>query len=373
MLTTNPTDNQASRRTQWYAVVAEYAQNWWLQYPRWLRRTITGLVAIALATALGMYSIGEWYIWTNRHQPTVLGTSFIADYATSLGLDPHQTLLALLDDLQVRHVRFVSYWRDIEPQPGQYDFSELDWEFQQADAHQATVSLAIGLRQPRWPECHTPNWVLSEPVATWQPQLEQFMTAVINRYRANPALISYQLENEYFLKSFGTCQDDNRQRLIDETKLARSLDPKHLLIISRSNNGLGWPIHEPYPDEFGMSIYRRVWTPVLNRYIEYPFPAWYYAFLAGIEKLWSGHGSMIHELQAEPWPPHGQSLTVTSLVEQNKSFNASDFRQTVSFTQATGMRTIYLWGSEYWYYRKVKLHDPSVWGTAKQLFRAANR
>jgi hypothetical protein len=34
------------------------------------------------------------------------------------------------------------------------------------------------------------------------------------------------------------------------------------------------------------------------------------------------------------------------------------------------MKNIDLWGAEYWYYRAVKLHDPSLWNVAKQEFAA---
>jgi hypothetical protein len=37
------------------------------------------------------------------------------------------------------------------------------------------------------------------------------------------------------------------------------------------------------------------------------------------------------------------------------------------------MRTIELWGGEYWYYRKVILHDPSLWNVAKEEFSAQNQ
>jgi hypothetical protein len=342
-------------------IVKFWRTNWW-------HKLICIFIGLALILVGFMYGVAQWYIWSERNQPLELGTSFVADYAESLGLNPHQTFLAILNDLKVKNIRLVSYWSDIEPQPGIYDFSELDWEMQQAESHDVSVSLAIGLRQPRWPECHEPSWVGLEPVSTWEPQLLQFMTRVINRYKDNPALSSYQLENEYFLSSFGTCGNDSRQRLITEANLVQNLDPKHTLIISRSQNAIGWPIGQPQPDEYGISIYRRVWTPVFNRYIEYPYPAWYYAFLAGIEKIWSGKDMIIHELQAEPWPPNRETIPQSTLSEQNKSFNAQTLKSTVAFGEATGMKSIYLWGSEYWYYRMIILHDPSVWNTAKQLF-----
>jgi hypothetical protein len=315
-----------------------------------------------------MYGVAQWYIWSERNKPLVLGISFVADYAQSLGLNPHQTFDAILNDLHVKNVRLVSYWSDIESEPGKYNFSELDWEFHQAQSHGAKVSLAIGLRQPRWPECHEPSWVDLESTSVWEPQLFQFIATVINRYKNNPALDSYQLENEYFLSAFGLCTNDSRQRLIDEANLVGKLDPKHTLIISRSQNSVGWPVGAPSGGEYAISIYRRVWTPVLGRYIEYPYPAWYYAFLAGIEKIWSGKDTIIHELQAEPWGPHGQTIPELSLFEQNKSFNTTSLKTTVAFAKATGMKTMYLWGAEYWYYRLATLHDPSVWNTAEQIF-----
>ena len=316
-----------------------------------------------------MYGIARWYIWSERDIPLTLGASFVADYAEYLGLDPHQTFIAFLDDLHIRQFRLVSYWSDIEPQKGVYNFSELDWEFQQAEARNAKVSLAIGLRQPRWPECHLPSWAQSESDNTIQSQLQQYLAVIIGRYKHSPALESYQLENEYFLVGFGTCGSHTRDRLIAEANLVRALDPSHTLIINRSDNADGWPIHKPTADEYGISIYRRVWTPVLGRYIEYPFPAWYYAFMAGAEKIWSGKDTIIHELQMEPWPPHREQILTSTLAEQNKSFNADRMQTTLTFGKSTGMRTIDLWGAEYWYYRKVKLHDSSVWDTAKQDYQ----
>jgi beta-galactosidase GanA len=72
---------------------------------------------------------------------------------------------AMIDDLGVRQFRLVSYWDKIEPEKGTYDFDELDWQFQKANDAHAKVSLAIGLRQPRWPECHMPSWQIGKPMS----------------------------------------------------------------------------------------------------------------------------------------------------------------------------------------------------------------
>lgn len=195
------------------------------------------------------------------------------------------------------------------------------------------------------------------------------MTKVVNRYKHSPALDKYQLENEYFLQGFGTCQNSSRSRLISEYRLVKRLDPAHQVIVGRSNNALGFPVGKPTPDEWSISIYRRVWdAAVTHRYLEYPFPAWFYGFLAGTQQLVWHRDMVIAELQAEPWPPHCKPITEVSLAEQSKSFNAQRFANRFKFAKATGMRETYFWGAEYWYYRKTVLHDDSVWRVAQQEF-----
>ena len=48
------------------------------------------------------------------------------------------------------------------------------------------------------------------------------------------------------------------------------------------------------------------------------------------------------------------------------------FKATSKFAQQTDVKYIDYWGAEYWYYRMVKLHDPSVWDEAQQIFSTAN-
>jgi hypothetical protein len=358
------------------------AWQWLLGWPRrywrrgWWQKTVT-VVVIAFCVCLAiMYGIARWYIWSERGKPFVLGASFIPAYATSLGLDPQQTMDALIDDVGVHDFRLVSYWNQTEPSPGRYDFSQLDWQFRKVEAAHGHITLSLGLRQPRWPECHMPDWAASEPKDVWEKQLNDYVAAVVNRYKDSPALSSYQVENEYFLKGFGICETIpgamDRSRLVSEYDLVKQLDGRHTVIINRSNNALGWPVGAPTPDEYGISIYKRVWTPVLHRYIEYPFPAWFYAFTAGWQKIFTGRDMIIHELQAESWAPNGKSVDQISAAEGDKSLDAQRLSGRVLYAEGTGMREAYLWGSEYWYFRMVKQHDPSLWNTAKQLYSQRN-
>jgi hypothetical protein len=358
----------SSSLRQWLYFIAKKITKYW---QKGVSNKIKLIVLTTLLLTVGtMYGIAQWYIRTESAKPLQLGVSFIPDYAESLNLDPKANMKALLG-IGVKQFRLVSYWSDIEQTKGSYDFGQLDWQFKMAEESHSKVILSVGLRQPRWPECHAPNWLANEPMSIWQPQLENYMTAVVERYKNSPSLVSYQLENEYFLKGFGDCTDFSRTRLISEYNLVKNLDPRHPIIVGRSNNALGFPIGKPTPDVYSISVYKRVWDAgVSHRYIEYPFPAWFYGYIAGVQLIFGHTDMIIGELQAEAWPPNGQLITKTSLTEQNKSLDANRLNGRFKFAEATGMRNINLWGAEYWYYRLVILHDPSLWNVAKQHFAA---
>lgn len=337
------------------------------RHASWGKRAFAGLMALLIVWTAVQIAVAQWYIASQAHKPMVYGVTFIPSYAEQLGVDPQETMQALIDDMGVRQFRLVSYWNRGEAVQGTYDFSELDWQMELAKRSGSKVSLAIGLRQPRWPECHMPSWAASMPMEQWSPPLQKYMQATIERYRNHPSLESYQLENEFFMEVFGECPDHTRQRLADELALVKRLDPDHKVIISRSNNWVGIPIREPLPDEVGVSVYKRVWEKtILNRYFEYPMPAQFYAMLGGFGKIFTGRDLMLHELQAEPWLPEGYAMNdVADIAEQNKSMDADRLRTRIQFGRDTGLREVYLWGAEWWYWRKEVAKDPSLWNVAR--------
>lgn len=345
---------------------------WWRR-SLW-QRIVVILIAIITLVVSCSYGISYWYLARHRDEPLVFGVTFISDYASYFGLDPRQTMQAIIDELGVKRFRLVSYWKNIERTQGTYDFSDLDWQFQKAEQAGAQIDLALGLRQPRWPECHMPTWAKEQPQSEWYPKLKDFMTAVVNRYKDSPALISYQVENEFFMTIFGKCTDFDRSRLIDEYNLVKSLDPTKPIVVTRSNNWGGIPINEPTPDIYGVAVYKRVFDySVMHRYFEYPYPPWFYGFLAGLGEIVKGKPLAIHELQMEPWLPNGFEMNdVSSIPEQNKSMNADRLRHRFKYAEDTGMRTIDAWGVEWWYWRKEKANDPSLWNVARQEFSRAN-
>jgi len=333
---------------------------------RW-RKALAIFIVFIIGWTMLSYGVAQWYAFRHKDEPLVIGTTFISDYAASFGLKPEETLNAIFSDLGVKKIRLVSYWKHIEPTPGTYDFSGLDWQFEMAQKYDARVSLAIGMRQPRWPECHEPKWAnISGPADSWKPQLYKYMAAVVERYKNHPALDSYQLENEFFMTVFGECKNFDRKRLVEEFDMVKKMDPNHKIIISRSNNWVGIPVGEPTPDQFGISVYKRVWDATFTkRYFEYPLPAWFYGMLAGWGEIFTGKDMMLHELQAEPWAPNGRFITETSLDEQFKSMSAQRMKTRISYGVDTGMREINLWGAEWWYWLKAVKGDSSVWDEVK--------
>lgn len=343
---------------------AQRAKHWYLRRSFWQKVGIitASIVILVLGT---MYGIARWYTHKHANEPIQIGATFIPSYAEYYGLDPKDTMQSMIDDLGLRRFRLVSYWNEIEPVKGQYDFSQLDWQFDKVEQAGGTVSLAVGLRQPRWPECHWPEWAQKEPAPEWQADLNTFMTKVVERYKDRPSLVSYQLENEYFLKVFGDCPDHSRERLVKEYDLVKQLDPDTPIIVTRSNNATpSWPIGAPRADQIGASIYKRVWDgTVTKRYFEYPLPPWFYSFLAGAAELTTGRSTFIHEMQTEAWTP-GPMLE-SSIAEQDKSMPADKLAERIQYGVDTGMRTIDLWGVEWWYWRKMRMNDPALWEAGK--------
>ena len=369
--TGSQTNNQSRRRPRRFLG--------WLNL-RSLRLIVILLTIIAVLFSAASYGVAYWYQQKHKNEPLVIGTTFVAGYARYYGLDPKDTMQAMIDDIGFRQFRLVSYWDEIEKTQGIYNFSDLDWQFQMIEASGGKISLSLGLRQPRWPECHMPKWAESLPMTEWEPRLKDFIKVVMERYKDSPALESYQLENEYFLKVFGICPDHSRDRLIREYDFVKNIDKKHPVTITRSNNALGVPLGKPQPDEFGVSVYKRVWDKtVTKRYFEYPLPDWFYGGLAGAGEIVTGKDLIIHELQTEAWLPDTGEYAMNdlnSLGEQYKSMNAERLKKRFEYGRESGIRTIYTWGSEWWYWHKVRANDPSMWNAAKEEVtnaQAANR
>ncbi len=294
------------------------------------------------------------------------GVTFSAPYAESLGLDWRQVYLSLLDDLQVRRLRLSAYWDEVEQQRDQYDFTDLDFQVDQAGQRNAQIILAVGRRLPRWPECHDPSWLSSLDQAGQENEQLSYMETVVRRYQGNPHITMWQVENEPFLSTFGICPPLDKKFLDQEIALVKQLDPARPVLVSDSGELNYWFMAGARGDVFGTTLYRYVFSDVLKRYWTNPIPAWFYRLKAGVlHLLHPGKPIMIIELEAEPWTTNG--ITSTPVSEQFKTMSLDHFKTIVGVARATGFDPQYLWGVEWWYWMKQQGH-PEFWDYARTLF-----
>lgn len=292
--------------------------------------------------------------------PQRFGVSFSIKQCRNFQIDPKQTLRWLLEEAGFRRFRLMSYWDEHEKQQGKYDFSQLDKQVEQISKAGGVITLCLGARQPRWPENHWPEWAWQTGKAQRTKALLAYIETVVERYRHKPAIISYQLENEALLQSFGRRPEVDRQRLRDEFTLVKRLDPSRPIIMTTSTSW-GIPLRRPIPDIVGFSYYHVYWNSQKHRYQK---AGGHYVMLHRlrallIRLLWE-RPSFIHELQCEPWAPKG--IWDASSAEQDKSMGPQQLQQSMRRAKATRLYPIDLWGAEWWYWRH--LHgDESTWQT----------
>ena len=342
----------------------------WLKTARFDVRLIIFFSLIILAM---MFSTVFGFRGKHADEPVKLGVSFSVKYAQELGNDWKQNFVALTDEVHVERMRLMSYWDTIEPENNKFTFDDLDWQMDVAESRQVKVSLAIGQRQPRWPECHAPEWAQGLDYERHKQELTGFLTEVVNRYKDHPALESYQLENEAANNLFGHCPEFDAALLKQEFELVKQLDPNHDVIINTSNQS-GIPIRSGVGDRTGFSVYSHAYFPLWGKQVKWNYgyvPAWWHSLRAGLIEGLHQNTTFIHELQTEPWGP---VPTVQLTVEEQEDLMDSEkLVDSVDYALDTGMNEVYLWGGEWWYYRKENFNDKELWNTVKNLYASYNQ
>lgn len=294
------------------------------------------------------------------------GMNFSQKHTQFLGLDWKETYLALLNDLGVRNLKIATHWDLLEPEQGELNFGDLDWQIKEAEKKGAKILLVLGMKTPRWPECHIPEWAKAFKKEQQQEEIIELVKETVLRYKDSEAIKYWQVENEPFFP-FGECLWVDKKFLQKEIKLVKSLDPqKRPIIISDSGEGSLWIAAARFGDIVGTTMYRKVWFRQLGIYISYPFPPNFYWRKAQIIKKLFNKDVMVVELQAEPWGP--KLLYDSPLEEQEKTMNLEQFKKNIDFAKKTGLKEFYLWGSEWLYWMKEKQNRAEIWEEAKKLF-----
>jgi hypothetical protein len=296
--------------------------------------------------------------------PVLLGVTFSSRYAGDIGLDWKQAYVAMLDDLGVRDVRVPVYWDLVETERGIYDFSDVDWQMDEAAKRDARVILVIGQKVPRWPECFIPGWAKDDNVR--KEALINFEGEVVKRYKDHPALQRWQVENEPFL-NFGICPKLDMELLDREIALVHKVDDSHPIVITDSGELSVWVRAASRADVFGTTMYRTVYSAKYG-YLEYPIGPNFFKLKKKLVDIFANQEKVIViELQGEPWI-NGWTVDAT-LERQFESMTAEKLRDNVDFAKKTDISEIYIWGVEWWFWLMSEKNHPELWDEAKSLFK----
>ena len=319
-------------------------------------------VILALVIAVLYFFVGR----VSQAQEIQWGVNFSQKHAAALGLDWRAVYTALLDDLEVKKLKVSFDWNDLEPERDKFFFDDADWQVVEAEKRDAKLLLAVGMKTMRWPECHIPEWAKDLSKEEQQKEVMELLDAIVKRYKDSPALRSWQVENEPLLK-FGDCPWRDRKFLEKEVGLVKSLDSNHPVIVSDSGELSFWVQAARIGDVVSTTMYRKVWFHEIDRYVEYPLPPVFYGRKAKYIDAFFGKEVIVGELQAEPWGP-GKLLYDTTIEEQDAAFDLTQFHKNIAFAKRTGLKEFYLWGAEWWFWRKQVASDPTFWTEAQKLF-----
>ena len=300
---------------------------------------------------------------TLKHDSGEFGATFSKKFCDDLGLNWKEAYLAVLDDLKVRYLRLPVYWDQIEKQEGSYDFDDVDYMVNQASKREAKMIIVLGRRQPRWPECHSPAWVNKKSTEEARNSLLKTITETVLRYKDNPNVINWQVENEAFLGTFGVCPEFDPEFLQKEISLVKSLDSRPIIITGSGEMSL-WRNEVAAGDVFGTTMYRVVYNSWAG-YIRYFFPASFYNFKARLAGI-NPKNALIIELQTEPWVPQGNMVYLTE-DQINKSMSVPQLKANLQYALNANFKQIYVWGIEWWYFERL-YGNPEYWEIGKTIF-----
>lgn len=347
---------------------------------------------------------------------TRLGISFRPRQAEAFGLQPRESLAALLTysfDL----VRLAAYWDRIEAGPGGFDPTELDWQVEAAEKAGKSVIICTGaVKAFGYPEYFVPahrarppipEGALVTPVS--HPDLlagaVNFTRRVVERYRDRAAVVAWQVEHEA-LDPLGL---EHSWRLstafVDrEIQAVRDADPTRPVIM----NGFlptslpvrlsqGWRTRGQgdslagalrRSDIVGVDFYPR--QAVLSvgawaLYLDGSTMPWHQGWRRQLRE-WEANGAerggyparprqvMIAEGQAEPWetvttPPNppGQAMSSCPPEKVITNYNWCMQLQTDTY-QPLRLWSYLFWGAEYWLARQ-QLGDSSYLGAFMRVLQ----
>lgn len=312
-----------------------------------------------------------------------IGVTLSHRHLADIGVDLDKALDSLLL-LSLTNVRLCCYWNEIEQTPGKYSYDNLDKIVKFCQKNKINIIFALGMKAPRYPEYHLPNWANSKVNLSRLSEiglnqkylfnrLSLFLEKTINRYKGYSSIKVWQIENEPLDPSGERWLRISEAFLNSEVRLIKSLDPKRKVATTLWGNELGLrKVYKKVSDEvdlIGFDFYTKCPATFLKFFLRYMGPNDSLNKIKSIieELKLSGKKVYIAELQAEPWEPN----EIFTKKYRPKSFLPADFRKNLDFAKKVGLETVYLWGFEYWLW-KLQNGDSEYWDKAREAIKEYN-
>jgi hypothetical protein len=320
--------------------------------------------------------------------PAQVGTSFSPGHATYLGLDWKESYRRL-EAMHFKVIRLSAYWDQVDGE----GYDQLDWLLKESQASGQPVVLSVGMKGIGWPEFYIPRRLLPRTEdggdvsqdGLLRAAVLDFVQETVTRYRENPALVGWQVENEPLNPAGPHRWFIGRDLLAMEVAALKALDSRPVIVnaFDRTSNRSGFDLKAllgfesdtaeaqslgvlDRGDILGLDVYTEIGYRFLGQDgISHAGSDW--ASKAGHWRsvaLQQGKRAWITEAQAEPW-----ESSISSYGDP-KSTVAEDINARFSNIRAHGFGTILLWGSEYWLWRAA--NGDSSWLDAVNGILAAN-
>lgn len=344
------------------------------KFPHIYKERLTFINLIAKGLGILLVGIGLFTLaFAKPYISPDFGVTYSTKYAKYLGVDPKTNYPRMLDELGIKYVRFPIYWDEVEPSPGKYDFSQIDYYFQESEKRNVKVTAVVGLRQPRWPECHAPGWTQNLTEEEKTAAILALVKEEINHLKTYANIETWQIENEPLLE-WGLCDpvtSETLSRVRDELTLVKTLDQRPTLLTDSGELSSWVSVSKLTSGQFAVTLYRTVWSPYIGL-VDYPFPPIFYRIKSQIVKTVTKQPNQVEivsELQAEPWITNNQNLVDIEPKILERQFPVSKLKNNISYAHESGFSKIYLWGVEWWYYMQDK-GFPQYLNYGKTLFKA---
>ncbi len=330
-------------------------------------KKVSKIIAIILG-ALVLLSLVLF--WIGKPQKDIIwGITFSTIRAQELGFGPQQLFKTILTDLHPEKVRLPVYWSEIEPQQGQFNFTQYENLLAEAEKSETEVVLVLGKKQPRWPECHQPEWYnhLQDEAAQDEATLNMIEKS-INKFKDSNSVVAWQIENEPYFQFGPRCPVTTKDLYEKEIALVNRLDGRPTIATDSGEKGMWVNVAASGADVLGTTMYREVYHDKKAKYLTYNLPWWIYNIKAGLVKLLTQTKEIVGmELQAEPWLIISNPNS-TAPDEQLKHMNPEIFQNNIEYATKIGLPENYLWGVEWWYWMQKNHGEDSMVIAAKNLF-----